>query len=85
MKESNFLSQICANLDSVIVSTKNFAPVLQKVVPKPKKQYDIAEKRALVLSSVCLSHNVIVLYNCLNIQDQYVCMFVCNRIHLATT
>nr|WOF00804.1 DExH-box helicase 58 [Osteobrama belangeri] len=39
--------QICANLDSVIVSTKNFTPVLQKVVPKPKKQYDIVEKRAM--------------------------------------
>ncbi|XP_059410621.1 ATP-dependent RNA helicase DHX58-like [Carassius carassius] len=39
--------QICANLDSVIVSTKNFIPVLQKVVPRPKKQYDIVEKRAL--------------------------------------
>uniref|UniRef100_A0A671QUW8 RNA helicase n=1 Tax=Sinocyclocheilus anshuiensis TaxID=1608454 RepID=A0A671QUW8_9TELE len=39
--------QICANLDSVIVSTKNFTPVLQKVVPRPKKQYDIVEKRAL--------------------------------------
>ncbi|KAI2666377.1 putative ATP-dependent RNA helicase DHX58 [Labeo rohita] len=38
--------QICANLDSVIVSTKNFTPVLKKVVPKPKKQYDIVEKRA---------------------------------------
>ncbi len=50
MKESVFLShsQICANLDSVIVSTKKYAPVLQKVVPKPKKQYDIVEKRALV-------------------------------------
>lgn len=50
MKESIFLShsQICANLDSVIVSTKKFAPVLRKVVPKPKKQYDIVEKRALV-------------------------------------
>ncbi|XP_052400761.1 ATP-dependent RNA helicase DHX58 [Carassius gibelio] len=39
--------QICANLDSVIVSTKSFKPVLQKVVPRPKKQYDIVEKRAL--------------------------------------
>ncbi len=50
MKKSVFLphSQICANLDSVIVSTKKYAPVLQKVVPKPKKQYDIVEKRALV-------------------------------------
>ncbi|XP_016395114.1 probable ATP-dependent RNA helicase DHX58 [Sinocyclocheilus rhinocerous] len=39
--------QICANLDSVIVSTKNFTPVLQKVVPRPKKHYDIVERRAL--------------------------------------
>ncbi|XP_073689365.1 ATP-dependent RNA helicase DHX58 [Garra rufa] len=39
--------QICANLDSVIVSTKNFTPVLQKVVPRPRKQYDIVEKRPL--------------------------------------
>lgn len=49
-----FLShfQICANLDSVIVSTKNYAPELKEVVPTPRKQYDIVEKRALVLSSV---------------------------------
>ncbi|XP_043089590.1 probable ATP-dependent RNA helicase DHX58 isoform X1 [Puntigrus tetrazona] len=39
--------QICANLDSVIVSTKNYTPVLKKVVPKPKKQYDIVKKRTL--------------------------------------
>nr|ANY28498.1 LGP2 [Mylopharyngodon piceus] len=39
--------QICANLDSVIVSTKNYAPELKKVVPRPRKQYDIVEKRAL--------------------------------------
>ncbi|XP_067270244.1 probable ATP-dependent RNA helicase DHX58 [Pseudorasbora parva] len=38
--------QICANLDSVIVSTKNYTPVLEEVVPKPIKQYDIVEKRA---------------------------------------
>ncbi|KAK2916197.1 hypothetical protein Q8A67_000571 [Cirrhinus molitorella] len=37
--------QICANLDSVIVSTKNFTPMLKKVVPTPKKQYDIVVKR----------------------------------------
>nr|WLW15875.1 LGP2 [Spinibarbus sinensis] len=46
-KAVEHILQICANLDSVIVSTKNFTPVLRKVVPKPKKQYDIAEKRAL--------------------------------------
>ncbi|XP_056091848.1 probable ATP-dependent RNA helicase DHX58 [Rhinichthys klamathensis goyatoka] len=39
--------QICANLDSVIVSTKDYTPALKEVVPKPKKQYDIVEKRAL--------------------------------------
>ncbi|XP_051994856.1 ATP-dependent RNA helicase DHX58-like [Xyrauchen texanus] len=37
--------QICANLDSAIVSTKNSLPVLQSVVPKPRKIYDIVEKR----------------------------------------
>ncbi|XP_065135842.1 ATP-dependent RNA helicase DHX58 [Paramisgurnus dabryanus] len=39
--------QICANLDSVIVSTKNHKPVLKKVVPRPIKRYDIVEKRHL--------------------------------------
>ncbi|KAK7167550.1 hypothetical protein R3I94_001822 [Phoxinus phoxinus] len=39
--------QICANLDSVIVSTKDYTPALKKVVPRPKKQYDIVEKRPL--------------------------------------
>lgn len=37
--------QICANLDSAIVSTKNYAPELKKVVPRPMKTYDIVEKR----------------------------------------
>ncbi|XP_040918134.1 probable ATP-dependent RNA helicase DHX58 [Toxotes jaculatrix] len=37
--------QICANLDSAIVSTKNYAPELKKKVPKPIKTFDIVEKR----------------------------------------
>nr|XP_021324793.1 probable ATP-dependent RNA helicase DHX58 isoform X2 [Danio rerio] len=37
--------QICANLDSKIVSTKNYTPMLQNFVPKPKKEYDIVERR----------------------------------------
>uniref|UniRef100_A0A1A8I431 RNA helicase n=1 Tax=Nothobranchius kuhntae TaxID=321403 RepID=A0A1A8I431_NOTKU len=37
--------QICANLDSVIVSTKNYVPELKKNVPKPMKTFDIVEKR----------------------------------------
>ncbi|XP_056609630.1 probable ATP-dependent RNA helicase DHX58 [Triplophysa dalaica] len=39
--------QICANLDSVIVSTMEYKSGLLKVVPRPMKQYDIVEKRAL--------------------------------------
>ncbi|XP_076121081.1 ATP-dependent RNA helicase DHX58 [Alosa pseudoharengus] len=38
--------QICANLDSVIVSTENYKPQLKKVVPRPVKRYDIADKRS---------------------------------------
>ncbi|XP_041812397.1 probable ATP-dependent RNA helicase DHX58 [Chelmon rostratus] len=37
--------QICANLDSAIVSTKNYAPELQKKVPRPVKTFDIVSKR----------------------------------------
>ncbi|GLD49089.1 probable ATP-dependent RNA helicase DHX58 [Lates japonicus] len=37
--------QICANLDSAIVSTKNYAPELKKKVPRPIKTFDIVEKR----------------------------------------
>lgn len=40
--------QICANLDSVIVSTKNFLPELKDVVPKPKKRYDIVNELPFV-------------------------------------
>ncbi|XP_056258488.1 probable ATP-dependent RNA helicase DHX58 [Seriola aureovittata] len=37
--------QICANLDSAIVSTKNYAPELKRKVPRPIKSFDIVEKR----------------------------------------
>ncbi len=38
-------SQICANLDSVIVSTKHYAPELKEKVPRPIKTFDIVERR----------------------------------------
>uniref|UniRef100_H2LFL8 RNA helicase n=2 Tax=Oryzias latipes TaxID=8090 RepID=H2LFL8_ORYLA len=37
--------EICANLDSAIVSTKNYEPELMKKVPRPVKTFDIVEKR----------------------------------------
>ncbi|KAK5913706.1 hypothetical protein CgunFtcFv8_008212 [Champsocephalus gunnari] len=37
--------QICANLDSAIVSTKNFVAELNEKVPRPKKQFDIVDAR----------------------------------------
>ncbi|XP_059203544.1 ATP-dependent RNA helicase DHX58-like [Centropristis striata] len=37
--------QICANLDSAIVSTKNYVSQLKQNVPRPRKTYDIVEKR----------------------------------------
>lgn len=43
-----FPSQICANLDSAIVSTKNYAPELKKKVPRPVKTFDIVDKRPMV-------------------------------------
>ncbi|KAG7220669.1 hypothetical protein INR49_017930 [Caranx melampygus] len=39
--------QICANLDSAIVSTKNYAPELKKKVPRPVKTFDIVDKRPM--------------------------------------
>uniref|UniRef100_A0A3Q0RW22 RNA helicase n=1 Tax=Amphilophus citrinellus TaxID=61819 RepID=A0A3Q0RW22_AMPCI len=38
--------QICANLDSAIVSTKKYAPELKERVPRPKRFFDIVEQRA---------------------------------------
>uniref|UniRef100_A0A3Q3XKB4 RNA helicase n=1 Tax=Mola mola TaxID=94237 RepID=A0A3Q3XKB4_MOLML len=37
--------QICANLDSAIVSTKNYVPELKEKVPRPVKTFDIVDKR----------------------------------------
>ncbi|XP_030592585.1 probable ATP-dependent RNA helicase DHX58 [Archocentrus centrarchus] len=37
--------QICANLDSAIVSTKKYAPELKERVPRPKKIFRIVEER----------------------------------------
>lgn len=37
--------QICANLDSAIVLTKNYVPELEEKVPRPVKTYDIVDKR----------------------------------------
>ncbi|XP_046894879.1 probable ATP-dependent RNA helicase DHX58 [Hypomesus transpacificus] len=37
--------QICANLDSAIVSAETHASELKKKVPKPKKRFDIVDKR----------------------------------------
>nr|ADI75503.1 DExD/H box RNA helicase [Paralichthys olivaceus]ADM18136.1 LGP2 [Paralichthys olivaceus] len=37
--------QICANLDSSIVSTRLYAPELKKKVPRPIKTFDIVENR----------------------------------------
>uniref|UniRef100_H3D2C6 RNA helicase n=1 Tax=Tetraodon nigroviridis TaxID=99883 RepID=H3D2C6_TETNG len=37
--------QICANLDSGVVSTKRYVPELEEKVPRPVKTFDIAEER----------------------------------------
>ncbi|XP_047427691.1 probable ATP-dependent RNA helicase DHX58 [Mugil cephalus] len=37
--------QICANLDSAIVSAKTYEPELKQKVPRPVKRFDIVEKR----------------------------------------
>ncbi|CAL9692889.1 unnamed protein product [Knipowitschia caucasica] len=36
---------ICANMDSAIVSTQNYRQELQEIVPRPRKEFDITEKR----------------------------------------
>lgn len=48
-------SQICANLDSAIVSTKNCVSELKKKVPRPIKTFDIVEKRPEVGLFIFLS------------------------------
>lgn len=40
--------QICANLDSTIISSQNFESELKEQVPRPVKVYKIVEKRAEV-------------------------------------
>lgn len=42
------LLQICANLDSVIVSTENYKMDLKNAVPRPIKNYDIVNERPWV-------------------------------------
>ncbi|KAM6904440.1 ATP-dependent RNA helicase DHX58 [Xenentodon cancila] len=37
--------QICANLDSAIVSAKTYTPELKEKVPRPRKTFDIVENR----------------------------------------
>ncbi|KAL0992774.1 hypothetical protein UPYG_G00098220 [Umbra pygmaea] len=37
--------QICANLDSAIVSSKQYTPELKLKVPRPRKEFDIVDKR----------------------------------------
>ncbi|KAM3863787.1 ATP-dependent RNA helicase DHX58 [Diretmus argenteus] len=37
--------QICANLDSAIVSSETYAPELKEKVPKPMKRFDIVDSR----------------------------------------
>ncbi|XP_010738101.3 ATP-dependent RNA helicase DHX58 [Larimichthys crocea] len=44
-KAVDHVLQICANLDSAIVSTKLYAPELKEKVPRPIKTFDIVEKR----------------------------------------
>lgn len=43
-------AQICANLDSGVVSTKRYVPELEEKVPRPVKTFDIAEERPKVSS-----------------------------------
>ncbi|XP_058509635.1 probable ATP-dependent RNA helicase DHX58 [Solea solea] len=45
VKAVDHVLQICANLDSAIVSTKNCVPELKKKVPRPIKTFDIVESR----------------------------------------
>lgn len=48
--------QICANLDSDIVSTKNYLPELEERVPKPVKTFDIVDERSKVRTCACINH-----------------------------
>lgn len=43
-------SQICANLDSYVVSTKKYKPELEERVPRPVRTFNIAEERPKVTS-----------------------------------
>ncbi|KAM8844755.1 ATP-dependent RNA helicase DHX58 [Spinachia spinachia] len=44
-KAVDHVLEICANLDSSIVSTKNYVSELKEKVPRPVKTFDIVEKR----------------------------------------
>ncbi|XP_068435176.1 ATP-dependent RNA helicase DHX58 [Clinocottus analis] len=45
LKAVDHVLEICANLDSAIVSTKNYVAELKQKVPRPIKSFDIVEKR----------------------------------------
>lgn len=47
--------QICANLDSAVVSTKNYLPELEERVPKPVKTFDIVDERSEVRTCTCIN------------------------------
>ncbi|XP_068574914.1 ATP-dependent RNA helicase DHX58 [Cebidichthys violaceus] len=44
-KAVDHVLEICANLDSAIVSTKNYVSELKQNVPRPVKKFDIVDKR----------------------------------------
>ena len=50
-----FRMQICANLDSAIVSAEVHAPELAAKVPRPRTTFDIVEKRPEVSSAFAVS------------------------------
>ncbi|XP_029912843.1 ATP-dependent RNA helicase DHX58 [Myripristis murdjan] len=46
-KAVDHVLEICANMDSAIVSSKTYAPELKEQVPRPIKKFDIADDRPL--------------------------------------
>ncbi|KAK5884634.1 hypothetical protein CesoFtcFv8_018435 [Champsocephalus esox] len=63
--------QICANLDSAIVSTKNFVAELNEKVPRPKKQFDIVDARPKDPFGDQLKSMMLIIHEFMNIPPEF--------------
>ena len=71
-----FRIQICANLDSAIVSAEVHAPELAAKVPRPQTSFDIVARRPEVSSDFTISIECHL--NVIDVGVEHICLFVPN-------